>query len=236
MVTSIPFALRQSDGRYIEASEVPSGIACGCVCPKCGERLIARHKRRSQRVSHFAHQTQINCESAWETALHKTAKQIVSEIFKISFKLDDSGFRFVYQYDEAHVEKPFADFVPDVITRHESGSPLLIEILVTHEVDEPKREKIRLAKVTCIEIDLSKVRRTITYNELQQKISAGEYSARLVHNELADLQQRLDAAYAFRHPKKFAAMQRQKRSEQEAKAAAQKKQEEWQKRAPWLKP
>lgn len=32
-----------------------SGAACGCVCPDCGEALIARYPRRSSRVTDFAH-------------------------------------------------------------------------------------------------------------------------------------------------------------------------------------
>jgi len=235
MATQIPFALRQSDGRYVEASEVQSGLACGCICPQCGTNLVARHKRRSQRRSHFAHITKLNCEGAWETVLHKTAKQIVGEVFKINFRFGDSGFRYEYQYDEAHVEKSFAGFVPDVTTRLE-GIPLLIEILVTHEVDESKEEKIRRAKVTCVEIDLSKVRRTITYSELRDRICGGSYPARLVHNEWNELQQLIDSAFAFRHPRKFAALQLQKQLARDAKVAAQKMQEEWYQRAPWLKP
>lgn len=36
-----PFGLR--DGRLYAPADVPSGLACACVCPGCGAALIANH-------------------------------------------------------------------------------------------------------------------------------------------------------------------------------------------------
>ena len=30
------------EGKLLHISEVPRGLACGCVCPACGDRLVAR--------------------------------------------------------------------------------------------------------------------------------------------------------------------------------------------------
>ena len=39
----LPFGYRVADGRMVEPTDVPRGLECGCVCPKCGRRLIAKH-------------------------------------------------------------------------------------------------------------------------------------------------------------------------------------------------
>jgi hypothetical protein len=234
MPLRIPFAERRSDGRYVDAGSVPSGLACDCVCPECGDGLIARHARKSKRASHFAHSSEIACEKAFETALHKTAKQILADEFEIALNFGQSGLRHAIAWEESHIEKAVRDFKPDVLTRHSSGNQIAFEILVTHEVDLVKQEKIRQAKLTCFEIDLSKVRRLITYENLRRGICEGKYHCRIVHDEFLDFAERLEAELAFLRPQKYRALVKRRQKEKERQAAAQKKQHEWRQKMPWL--
>jgi hypothetical protein len=170
MPLRIPFGKRLSDGRMVDPGSVPSGRACNCVCPECGDALIVRHAQKSKRASNFAHSSGIVCNGAFETALHKTAKQIIGDVFELNLNFGGVGLRYGFTWEESHVEKPLPGFTPDVLTRLDSGEQVAFEILVTHEVDAEKREKIRRAKITCFELDLSKVRRLISYDELQRSI------------------------------------------------------------------
>ena len=71
----VDFGERQ--GRLLDITEVPSGLACGCVCPACGDRLIAR--KGKMRTHHFAHQAGTECTAGGETALHRMCKEILEE-------------------------------------------------------------------------------------------------------------------------------------------------------------
>lgn len=230
MAVLIPFALNVAENRYVDATNVPSGRACGCVCPGCGRPMIARLPRRSRRTPHFAHEPGCECANAWESALHKTAKQIVGEAFALNLPLFDTGLRWEWKMSASFLEKPHSGFIPDVTTQDEDGAVMLVEIRVTHAVDEAKEAKIRSAKVTCVEIDLSRVRRHILYAELEKKLLAGGYPVRYVHNEFPGLEQ-------YRHAGPLG-QRRKRQSEDSVRAEATKNQnqEEWRLRAPWLRP
>lgn len=57
--------------------------------------------------------------------------------------------------DKVELEKHFDSIIPDVVL-YSGGKKLFVEIYVTNRVDDIKLEKIRKAKISTIEIDLSK--------------------------------------------------------------------------------
>ena len=84
----IPFGIRESDEKIIDASDVLSGKACGCICPECESPLIARHYDGA-RVDHFAHYRSKVCSNSFESAVHLAAKKATEEneqIFKSETK------------------------------------------------------------------------------------------------------------------------------------------------------
>ena len=80
-----------SKGNLVYVDDVAKGFSCGCVCPSCGEKLIAKNGG-SKRIHHFAHASGNDCETAYETMLHQLAKIKVQEaflnkdIFNLSFE------------------------------------------------------------------------------------------------------------------------------------------------------
>ena len=60
-------------------------------------------------------------------------------------------------------------FQPDAVIE-KNEKQILVEFLVTHEVDQEKRNKIKKTKIGSIEIDLSKECRNIDYSELEKLI------------------------------------------------------------------
>ena len=69
------------NGIITSVDDVESGLKCGCVCPACGEPLVA--KKGAKRIHHFAHQSGHNCEYGYESSLHLAAKEILSKSQKI---------------------------------------------------------------------------------------------------------------------------------------------------------
>lgn len=73
----LPFARRISDGALTAPEEVSPGLACQCVCPKCG--LAVQSKQGSERIWQFAHCPVSDCEGAYESSVHEAAEEMLRE-------------------------------------------------------------------------------------------------------------------------------------------------------------
>lgn len=155
-------------GKSIHINQIDAlhnGLACNCTCPICGERLIAR-KGHGGKVPHFAHQQDSPCphpEYIKQSSIHAMAEQIFLEekeilLPSVSLRAGNYIAHFFlggkWQIEEVELEKKVSDFIPDIILK-KGDEIILVEIYVTHAVDEIKRKKIVEANLPVIEIDLS---------------------------------------------------------------------------------
>jgi len=140
-----------ADGNAIYIDDVPNGKNCACTCAECGGKLIAKNKGRIK-IHHFAHESGNDSIRCSQTALHLLAKEIIAEEKKIP--IPRNGQIDIHQMDSIEQEKFMGDIIPDLYVTCESR-PYIVEILVTHEVDEEKLQKIKQHKISAVEIDLS---------------------------------------------------------------------------------
>ena len=163
------------DGNYVYVDDVENGLDCGCVCPACGKPLNA--KQGQKKAHHFAHRGTNECEYVKQTNIHCMAEEIFleeKEIFLPPIIIDEGNtYSPVFQggkvsIDSVELEKRISDFIPDIVLQL-GNATLLVEIFVTHAVDDAKKEKIRNdGRYDVIEIDLSdKVHDDITDDELR---------------------------------------------------------------------
>lgn len=69
MENKIPFAIQTSTGAIVSVDQVERGLQCGCRCPSCNGRLVAR---KGEKYEHcFAHHdgSSDDCELAFETSV-----------------------------------------------------------------------------------------------------------------------------------------------------------------------
>ncbi len=156
-----------NQGKVVHVSTVISGAACHCNCPGCDAPLVARHYSNGT-TDHFAHMPGASCSGAAETALHRMAKQIVEESRELL--LPDVTAKYKEEIALIHKSRlvkfdtikqeyiGFTDFVPDLFLDL-NGHSLIVEIYVTHACDEEKIEKLRMAGIAALEIDISDVNR-----------------------------------------------------------------------------
>ena len=163
----IPFGIKNDKLVHINHVE-ESGTSCNCICPACGEELEARHFRKENytrnHTDYFSHTKNSDCEHATESAIHQYAKQVIEENRRIVLpSLSHQFEHFIIEtiipsksinIDEVILEKNINDFRPDVIAIA-NGQKLLIEIAVTHFVDNVKKNKIKDLDISAIEIDLN---------------------------------------------------------------------------------
>lgn len=87
----LTYALDSSNKlKHIDAVE--NGMACGCVCPCCKEKLMAKNGG-TKRMHHFAHASGVDCEGAYETMLHLLAKERIQDAF-----ITHDTFNIEYEY------------------------------------------------------------------------------------------------------------------------------------------
>ncbi|MGZ8222924.1 MAG: competence protein CoiA family protein [Methylobacter sp.] len=140
------------DGEIIHISEVKSGILHNCLCPKCRSILIA--KKGDIRKHHFAHYNYEDCQGAQETALHLLAKEIIFQEKCVCLPIrQNDELSNLKVFENVNLEVRELGLVFDAVG-YGVEEQLAIEIKVTHEIDDRKREIVLNHGIQMIEIDL----------------------------------------------------------------------------------
>lgn len=184
------------------------GLKCNCICAACKRSLVA--KMGEVKAPHFAHYVEkgtiLDCsaQKANESGLHQMAKKIVKEstyinlpAIEIEAECDPSRNandekqceplhikdEQMWYFSSAEMEVPCNGFTPDVYL-HGEKTDLLVEIMVTHPVDDEKKERVKQAGLPMIEIDISDI-----YNNLEK------FSEEMLRRELIDSVERKEWIY-----------------------------------------
>lgn len=181
----LDFAIDEETGLLVDIRQVERGMRCGCICPQCRRRLIARKGTRNRH--HFSHhpkdQRVCLCSGGAESGLHIAAKHIIArwkslmtpalchseegmsrfgEILTVTESIPGDFFpveRSVLP-DEEYWS---GDWVPDVALFGPKGE-LRIEIKVTHGISGQKLVKIERDAIQTLEFDLGKLRNDQGWN------------------------------------------------------------------------
>lgn len=185
----LPYGLRDSYIVHIsEISEDQRGLKCNCVCPVCHEPLQARIGMK--RIKHFAHSR--NCPNAAETALHMMAKDIVLNNRQILLPHVEFAYEIIkpskyFKYNHAKSEYFIKGIKPDLMIS-DGKNTLFIEIVVTHDVDDEKYEKIKYMNLSVLKIDLEEYYYTSilngTYEHLENHIIHQQTNKEWINNKL----------------------------------------------------
>lgn len=154
-LAKLPFALK--DNMLTVIDMVPSGLACNCNCPGCGEPLVA--KKGTKMIHHFSHKSGKNCSSSLETALHLKAKEIFehsSQFMLPAVYLPNKEAPLfkpqLITYSKVITEKKSGNIIPDLLLKIKNKW-LIIEIAVQHFTGKEKIKSIREMGRAAIEID-----------------------------------------------------------------------------------
>lgn len=186
----VPFGLSVADGRMYAPREVPLGKRCGCICPACKDKLIARHELKGRKTPHFSHVSEADCAKGLETAVHLAAKQLIEQemllfLPKVEAKLEKANAvgelhrrkRIIVEeglkpLESVRLEVSLGPIRPDLLTVPVGQSEICVEIAVTHFVDSDKLVRVREAGMALVEIDLS-AHRKFTWDSLREALLTG---------------------------------------------------------------
>ncbi|SNX54228.1 topoisomerase DNA-binding C4 zinc finger domain-containing protein [Thermoanaerobacterium sp. RBIITD] len=148
----LPFGLGKYDNKIYHISEVKQGKECNCICPYCGQDLLA--KKGNIRSHHFAHVKE-ECKYAFETSIHMYIKEILSKNNKIYVPGHNFAKEMYLHYNRVELETRFGGIIPDIaIYAGKQSKPLLIEVNVTHPIDDDKLEKIINMGISVLQINI----------------------------------------------------------------------------------
>lgn len=198
------------DGQIINVNALSNdekGLKCNCLCPNCKTQLLA--KLGSKNRWHFAHvNAECDIKIANQTALHILAKEIIEKYKQFTFPALTVDFEetdcpdLIYDYDMSHIlpesleyikavkvkcdevvlEKMVSGIIPDVMILT-NNKKCMIEIAVTHFIDNEKMEKIKEIALPVVEIDLSHLQsKNLSYNELKKILIDGTKYKRWIYN------------------------------------------------------
>ena len=166
--TNLIYALHEN--RLVHVSQVDRGLECGCICPSCAGKLVA--KKGNKVMHHFSHYNGESCQYGYQTSLHLAAKEIIEKtqrmwVPEVRIRFDSGKPSQIVREEmeieitDVRIEKALGDIIPDIIII--SGNrTYLVEITVTHSIDDVKLEKIRRLNMSTLEIDLAKLDRAVT--------------------------------------------------------------------------
>lgn len=167
---------------YIHIKDSANGKNCQCLCPACKTPLIAK---QGEILSwHFAHTNSDNVTSACgESDLHLNAKleiyksmQICAPVMfekeicdvlvvpgtegvdftnylKMYYGVDVTA-NFLLAFDSMKIESRIDSFIPDLIG-WVGAKRFIIEVVVTHDIDEKKLKWIKENEINCLRLRFS---------------------------------------------------------------------------------
>jgi hypothetical protein len=216
----LDFAIDEKSGALVDIRQVENGMRCGCVCPECKRKLVAKKGPRNRH--HFAHlpkdQKSNFCSTGPETGLHKAAKTIISRWQSLMspalFHSESGRARFGKEITVAKsspgdffpVDRSVlpdetywpGDWVPDVVLYGPKGE-LRIEIKVSNGISHDKQLKIERDGILTLEYDVAKLRNDQGWNltTLEHALKVDTSMIRWVfHPRMADLREEVKTQLA----------------------------------------
>ena len=145
-----------ASGVMVHVDEVPQGRKCGCVCPRCHEKLLARHGNiREHGFAHCSDKRGANLKICYAVTLYKLAEQIVKDgkrIFTPAYYgiYKEREIEFVEVKTDSRYERE--DKQPDVIALGKDGKEYLIEFVFKEKIQH--KRNVDYKNLICLEIDL----------------------------------------------------------------------------------
>lgn len=160
------------DGEVVYIENAVNGLACDCICPGCRQPLVAKNNGKIKE-HHFAHISKdFDCEHGYQSAIHYMAKDVFLKLNELIFIKNEKIER--YPIDDVQIEQRLDNVIPDILVTSD-GKQFIVEIYVTHAVDDEKKAKIKSMMISAVEIDISHLKGLMIDKEtLQQEISNPE--------------------------------------------------------------
>lgn len=190
----IVWATNSADGTVRHISEVPKGLACGCVCPGCASKLEAVNSENTnwKKRPHFRHCDAPETNKCSQTAAFAGAKHILANLKKIALPgipaqrashAPADGFDAASKPELAVISAiEFVDYA-DAIMTLDDGRQVYVRLVATATPRSNDAKQTRLAE---IEIDIfDPVLRAANPDAIRQRLSLSPSACHWCHGHRA---------------------------------------------------
>ncbi|MCG6489980.1 hypothetical protein K6U37_13580 [Vibrio parahaemolyticus] len=154
------YAICGKTNKLIHIDDVLGGLKCNCVCPGCGDQMVARKGKIKEH--HFAHYIVSEKDSCRMTMIHRFFQEYFTvldflEIPEIEMIVHDTNIsipRRNLRVLSAQKEIKIGSYRADVLLKTSIGE-IIIEICVTHKSTLEKIDYYKINNVAAIEYDFS---------------------------------------------------------------------------------
>ena len=142
----------------IHINDAIRGLACECICFCCHEPVMA--KKGATNEHHFAHVSlKESCQINPESVLHVFAKEVILETKGMMMPPLPNEPEYEatwWDFNEIQSEIKLGLIRPDLVA-YCKEEPILIEMAVTHFVDDKKQSILDSLQLKTLEVDLSEL-------------------------------------------------------------------------------
>ena len=192
MAIDIVFSWAENaEGRMVHVDDVPRGLQCGCVCPNCHERLVARHGDvKEHGFAHHSNTRKANLNICYQVIMYKLAEHILQTQKRIHAPSYFGIFKERYiVFKDVRIDSRYerVDKQPDVIAITHNNKQYLIEFVFQYKVQH--KQTLDYKNLNCLEVDLSNQ----TLETLEQFLIKSVEDRKWLNNE--DYFSRIDETY-----------------------------------------
>ncbi|WP_219704204.1 hypothetical protein [Marinomonas lutimaris] len=157
----LEYALDKNSKETRHIGDVANGLECLCICPVCGDDLVAKNHTNSI-TRHFSHHTKNESSNCKMTQLHigaqhffRTSEQYLLPKVAFIYKGDQLTEESVYsKVVKGELESRIGSYSADVWLETDLAA-IAIEVCVTHKNQIKKTLYYREHRIPAIEYDLS---------------------------------------------------------------------------------
>lgn len=146
-----------AEGKMVHVKTVPNGLNCGCICPYCHEKLMARQgEERAHGFAHHSKKRKANLKICYEVTMYKLAEQIIQTEKRIH--VPPYGTMFPQEeivFEDVVIDSRYerGDKQPDVIATTKEGKQYLIVFYLKNRTFH--KQTLDYKNLSCLEVDLS---------------------------------------------------------------------------------
>lgn len=146
-----------AEGKMVHVDTVPNGLNCGCICPYCHEKLMARQgEERAHGFAHHSKKRKANLKICYEVTMYKLAEQIIQTEKRIYVPSYNTMFpEGDLVFEDVVIDSRYerGDKQPDVIATTKEGKQYLIVFYLKNRTFH--KQTLDYKNLSCLEIDLS---------------------------------------------------------------------------------
>jgi hypothetical protein len=143
------------DGRLVQVAQVERGLACGCRCPGCNRRLVA--KKGDILRHHFAHESAVRCVGAFEAMVRGLTRQAIADqgYVNVPALIARFGDLTRTEVDQRRINVTDVRLIEDEVLARFGDRELAIQPYVTNRYPSERSPQLIARGLATFEINLS---------------------------------------------------------------------------------